>query len=628
MIHESTSPGGAPIDSSRERYERLELVRRLRAHALATEDELDRATSECDRTGDPLGDILVSHGSISEDLRVATLSERHQLRRVVLTDFEPDPAVVRRLPRGLTRRLQALPVAETDGTVLLAVAHPLADEDLDAVAAALGAPFDQLLAHRRELDELIQRLHLDHDLLDGPGAGSPPGAPSHLASDGGLTAEQQGVLMLLVVALVGVAILWPSTTLVSLLVACSVYAVLVAAYRFRLALRGLGAEPGIQVSPAALASLDERRLPVYTVLVPLHREQHAVATLVQDLGQLDYPRTRLDVKLLCAPDDLATIEAVRALDLPPHYHLVVLPDVGPATRARARSYGLGLARGSFCVTYDTGSRPDPDQLKKALVAFSAAADEVVGLQARLQPLAERPDLLTTWKVAEQAVRSELVLPALDRAGAPLPLGATSAHFRTRALREVGAWDPVNLSEDVDLGIRLHRDGLRTAVIDSTTYEAAPTDLDAWMREQTRTTTGSLQTWLVHGRHPRALVRACGADGFVSVHLTLGSVLVLLLNPLLWAATLAALVAPWILPVAPVPGSVLQAPVTALLVGNVVFVYLNIVATLRRGDVGLTRATLLSPLHWALMSVAAWRSAARLVVGRPTGDLAWAGRGEG
>ena len=63
--------------------------------------------------------------------------------------------------------------------------------------------------------------------------------------------------------------------------------------------------------------------------------------------------------------------------------------------------------------------------------------------------------------------------ALPRCGLPLPLGGSSNHFRTAALRRVGGWDPYNVTEDADLGIRLHRLGYRSAAIASATYEEAP-----------------------------------------------------------------------------------------------------------------------------------------------------------
>ena len=70
-----------------------------------------------------------------------------------------------------------------------------------------------------------------------------------------------------------------------------------------------------------------------------------------------------------------------------------------------------------------------------------------------------------------------MLPALDRLNLPIPLGGTSNHFRTSALVWLMAWDPFNVTEDADLGLRLARKGYRCQVLNSTTYEEAPARLD-------------------------------------------------------------------------------------------------------------------------------------------------------
>ena len=57
---------------------------------------------------------------------------------------------------------------------------------------------------------------------------------------------------------------------------------------------------------------------------------------------------------------------------------------------------------------------------------------------------------------EYAGQFGLMLPLLARLGLPMPLGGTSNHFRTDALREVGGWDAFNVTEDADLGVRLAR----------------------------------------------------------------------------------------------------------------------------------------------------------------------------
>ena len=201
---------------------------------------------------------------------------------------------------------------------------------------------------------------------------------------------------------------------------------------------------------------------------------------------------------------------------------------------------------------------------------------------------------------------ELVLPAMGAAGSPIPLGGTSNHFITSVLRELGAWDPFNVTEDADLGIRLHRQGYRTAMIDSTTLEEANSSVPNWIRQRSRWIKGYLQTWLVHMRSPGRLLRETGPRGFISFNLTMGSAFVLLMNPIFWGlSTLYVLTQAGFIQQM-FPGFVFYAASTLLFVGNFTFVYLNVAGSLQRGEFGLTRTALLSPLYWGLMSWAAWK----------------------
>ena len=131
----------------------------------------------------------------------------------------------------------------------------------------------------------------------------------------------------------------------------------------------------------------------------------------------------------------------------------------------------------------------------------------------------------------------MFLPGLAALRLPLPLGGSSNHFRTATLREIGGWDPYNVTEDADLGMRLARFGYRAAMIDSTTYEEAPARLGPWLRQRTRWFKGWMQTWLVHMREPRRLLRDLGPSGFFAFQLIVGgNALAALVHPLFLAAT--------------------------------------------------------------------------------------------
>jgi cellulose synthase/poly-beta-1,6-N-acetylglucosamine synthase-like glycosyltransferase len=67
------------------------------------------------------------------------------------------------------------------------------------------------------------------------------------------------------------------------------------------------------------------------------------------------------------------------------------------------------------------------------------------------------------------------------------------HFPRAVLDEIGGWDPFNVTEDADLGIRLSRLGWHTAVLDSTTWEEAPRYAGQWIRQRTRWLKGWMQT---------------------------------------------------------------------------------------------------------------------------------------
>ena len=597
-------PQETEVETPEGRRSRMQMAQMLTRSGLITDDQLQRAMLEYSRTGDPLGDILVSHEAISEDVLVAALSEMYQMQRVGLAEFTPDLEVARRLPEPLALDFQTVPVAATDDLVLLAVARPLDAEQSAEIEEALGSPFRQLLANRTELDQLIQRVHSRHyaEVSTRLLMETRPEDSAHVVISGG----QKAALVITAIIVVVCGVIWPMPTLIGVISTCMLIYLVVSLYKFRLTLRALGTHLETDVTDEEIAALDERHLPIYTILVPLYKEAGIVPRLVRDINALDYPRTRLDVKLLCEEDDEETVAKIRAMDLPPHFHLVVVPDSQPKTKPKACNYGLQLATGAFCVIFDAEDRPDPDQLKKAIIAFSRVANNVVCVQAKLNHFNQDQNMLTAWFANEYSMHFELILPAMGAAESPIPLGGTSNHFVTSKLRELGAWDPFNVTEDADLGIRLHREGYRTAMIDSTTLEEANSQVPNWIRQRSRWIKGYIQTWLVHMRHPFQLLSQTGLKGFVSFNLTMGSAFVLLLNPIFWGLTTMYVLTRAGFIQQMFPGIIFYAASFLLFVGNFVFVYLSVAGSLQRGEFGLTRTALLSPLYWGLMSWAAWK----------------------
>ena len=227
------------------------------------------------------------------------------------------------------------------------------------------------------------------------------------------------------------------------------------------------------------------RLPIYTILVPLFQEAPSLPGLIKALRQLDYPAEKLDIKLVIEPNDTVTRSAIERMQLAAPFEIVTAPAAGPRTKPKALNAALLLAHGTFTAIYDAEDRPESNQLRHALDAFLGGDDDLACVQARLTIDNTEDSWLARLFTAEYAGLFDVFLPAIAARRLPIPLGGSSNHFRTDALKKVGGWDPYNVTEDADLGIRFARLGYRTTVIASTTYEEAPARLDAWLTQRTR-----------------------------------------------------------------------------------------------------------------------------------------------
>ncbi len=365
--------------------------------------------------------------------------------------------------------------------------------------------------------------------------------------------------------------------------------------------------PVARQAEAEPPELDDADLPVYSVLVPLFREVSVLGQLTGALRRLRYPADKLDIKLILEEEDVLMQRAVAGLRPDPRVEVIVVPAGLPQTKPRALNFALQFCRGTLVTIYDAEDIPERDQLLKAARRFAAAPAELACLQAQLSFYNPNENWLTRQFAAEYATLFGVLLKVLANHRLPLPLGGTSNHFRMDVLRSVGGWDPYNVTEDADLGLRLARFGYDTEMLDSFTHEEANTRLGNWLRQRARWLKGFLMTWFVHMREPLVFMREVGPSGFWTAQaLTLGIFASALLHPLCMVATLVAYVLHPEVPKGAGLAVLLLAGLNflVLVAGYAVSIALTRRALLARGRVNwLTLATM--PVYWMLMSAAAW-----------------------
>lgn len=358
----------------------------------------------------------------------------------------------------------------------------------------------------------------------------------------------------------------------------------------------------------------ESDLPFYTILLPAYNEASVIKKLVDNLARMDYPEDKLEVLLLVEEDDAETLNALRSSDPPDYFKLVLIPPAEPRTKPKALNFGLTLARGDIVAVYDVEDKPDVLQLRRAAVTLSRYGPEVGCVQGQLSYANATQNIITKWFTVEYAMWFSFFLPGLVTLNAPIPLGGTSNHFRRDALRTLGGWDPYNVTEDCDLGIRMFREHYDIRVLESTTLEEANSDFVNWVKQRSRWYKGYLQTFLIHLRSPRQLTDEIGLRGVGHLFAFVGGTPILAAaSPIFWIMTAIWFIAHPLVVKELFPAPVYYIGLFLWAFGNFLLWYLTVLTARHTKAVGLVLAAVVVPIYWVMMSVAAIKAMWQLVV---------------
>ena len=590
----------------------LRLGNLLVERGLITPRDLRRALEVQERTGDRLGSTLMSLGLIKRRDLYEVLGRQWEQPFADLIRNPPDVNLVRRFDHNVMAEMRFVPLrfyeSDHDRKLILVATSDQHTEEVDQVCRDVMGPVVQVRYFATtdwDIDKTLGDV-FRNELLTTATMGLYYRNPEESAYRPFRRWQILTALVLLGLLALGLVVqTGPTLIFISVLV----NAAFAASICFKLVTSIAGARhTGMSdISQADIDALDERDLPSYTILVPVFREANIVATLMENLRDLDYPASKLEILLLIEEVDDETLEAARAAAPPESVTFILIPDGQPRTKPRACNVGLFFAKGEYLVIYDAEDRPERDQLKKAVVAFRRGDEKLVCVQAALNYFNATENFLTRMFTLEYSYWFDNMLPGLDRLRLPIPLGGTSNHFRTDALRRLGGWDPFNVTEDADLGIRAAAEGYKVGVINSTTYEEANSEVGNWIRQRSRWIKGYMQTSLVYLRNPVDLVRRVGIKNALAFAMLIGG------TPLTFLATMPMLVlfAAWlVLGVnldALFPGVVLYAGLFNLFLGNSMMVVVNALGVMRRRNYGLALFALANPFYWLLHSVASYKA---------------------
>ncbi|PIR34453.1 MAG: glycosyltransferase [Alphaproteobacteria bacterium CG11_big_fil_rev_8_21_14_0_20_44_7] len=459
-----------------------------------------------------LGKILIGEDYINNKILHEAIAEKNGLEFVDLATRPPNPKLLETNARDDYFRLDVIPWRESTESIILATCS-ITDElrkwaiskyPYKQVDFVITSPFDihwALQANFRKMDDEFARLSLWRR--------NPNLSARQLFST--FTANA-GIIFLAI--LTGLFIAFPAQTFLTIFIGLNI--LFFSTITFKLISFVYGVERDFSEKEY------NGSYPIYTVLVPLYMEKETLPKLIEAIKNLDYPKSKLDVKLVIESDDMMTLSAIKELKPPSYFEIIKVPYSLPRTKPKACNYALRFAKGEIITIFDAEDIPHPNQLKAVLTKFAENDESLVCVQARLNYYNYNDNQLTRWFALEYTTWFDIVMNGFEKLKLPIPLGGTSNHIKADILHKIGGWDAFNVTEDADLGMRIAQLGLHSATVNSITMEEAPNTINAWVKQRTRWIKGFMQTYIVHMRKPFSLLKKTGLRGFMAFQFFVGA----------------------------------------------------------------------------------------------------------
>ena len=124
----------------------------------------------------------------------------------------------------------------------------------------------------------------------------------------------------------------------------------------------------------------------------------------------------------------------------------------------------------------------------------------------------------------------------------------------------------------------------------------------------------MQTYLVHMRNPAGLIRKIGWKGFLGFNFFVGATpIMFLINPVLILIFVAYVVFDLQIIRTIFPDWVLFISIFNLIVGNILMIYVNMMAVFKRRFYELIIFAVANPIYWIMHSIAAYKGLYQLIV---------------
>jgi len=231
-----------------------------------------------------------------------------------------------------------------------------------------------------------------------------------------------------------------------------------------------------------------RKFPTVTILVPAYNEEKNIESTLNSLAELDYPKKKLEVIVVNDGSTDNTRHVVKNFSESHKDCNIRLISKKNAGKGAALNDGLKAAQGEYFVCMDADSRATKDALKILLRHFT---DEKIAAVLPLMKVDRPKNLWQKMQWLEYLVNMfyKRLMSRLNCVHvAPGPFSV----YRTGILRKIGGFDEDNLTEDLEISLRLQsRDYRIVQLLEAEVFTLAPKTFKELYKQRTRWYKGSV-----------------------------------------------------------------------------------------------------------------------------------------
>ncbi len=241
----------------------------------------------------------------------------------------------------------------------------------------------------------------------------------------------------------------------------------------------------------------QERVPMVSIVVPVKNEEKVIGRLLTALLNFTYPSHKMEIIVVNDESKDRTAEICNHY-ASCHPQVKVFNRPRSSTKAAALNYGVQFARGEIIATFEAESVPEPDALLKAVKYFEDP--NLAAVQGRICSINANENMLTKFLFYEGAVQYEAYTRGKDQLNLFVGLAGTCQFIRRSVLEEINGWNEKNMSEDVELSLRLtEKDYVIKYASDVRTWEESPNSVFNLVKQRARWYRGNIEMGFKFGR---------------------------------------------------------------------------------------------------------------------------------